>query len=365
MRQILRNPGSQTHELWSPSETRRSRHRRFVRSRYNDQTTSGQFLAKSANESRYCAQVGVNITRPRRHLVGVLLAAALVAITATACSNGNGPTLGRPTTPPLTVSAANAKTQFAPADSATITPGVQTYTGDGQCTTNFVFVDSDGNVYVGQAAHCSGTGSDTETNGCQNNSLPIGTAVTFNKGGNPITGEGTKLGGGTLVYNSWLTMHQRGETDLATCSFNDLALIRVNSEDISKVNPSIPFWGGPTGLDTDGTTAGAKIYSYGSSSLKFGWKALSKQHGTSKADQPDDDGWSHTVVMHFPGIPGDSGSAYLDSQGRALGVLSTIGLALPPVNAIGDITHELRYARTNSGIDGLQLVLGTAPFTGD
>ncbi|WP_240524034.1 hypothetical protein [Gordonia polyisoprenivorans] len=307
-----------------------------------------------------------NIAEPRRRMaVACVAAAAFVAVAASACGTSTAPTPATPATPQMTVAADAAKVDFASADSATITPGVQTYTGDAQCTTNYVFVDKSGNVYLGQAAHCSGTGKDTETNGCQNNSLPIGTAVTFNKGGNPITGVGTQLGAGTLVYNSWLTMHQKGETDQNTCSFNDLALIKVNPDDVGKVNPSIPFWGGPTGIDTDGTTPDEKIYSYGSSSLKFGFKKLSKQHGVSKADQPADNGWSHIVEMRFPGIPGDSGSAYLDAQGRALGVLSTIGLALPPLNNIGDISHELQYARANSGIDGLQLVLGTAPFKGE
>jgi hypothetical protein len=37
----------------------------------------------------------------------------------------------------------------------------------------------------------------------------------------------------------------------------------------------------------------------------------------------DGNGWSHTVYTVTPGIPGDSGSAFLDASGNALGVLST------------------------------------------
>src|SRR2546423_9625520 len=73
---------------------------------------------------------------------------------------------------------------WAPEGSATIHPGVMTFTGApsflggaAQCTANFVFTDSSGNVYLGQAAHCSSTGSDTETNGCSTKSLPIGTKI--------------------------------------------------------------------------------------------------------------------------------------------------------------------------------------------
>ena len=67
---------------------------------------------------------------------------------------------------------------WAPEGSATIHPGVMTFTGGpsflegaGQCTANFVYTDASGNVYLGQAAHCSSTGSNTETNGCSTHSL--------------------------------------------------------------------------------------------------------------------------------------------------------------------------------------------------
>ena len=65
-----------------------------------------------------------------------------------------------------------------------------------------------------------------------------------------------------------------------------------------------------------------------------------------------------------PGIPGDSGSGVPDAEGNALGVLSTLALApLPASNGVGDLDHELTYARANSGISGLQLVPGTEPFS--
>ena len=50
------------------------------------------------------------------------------------------------------------------------------YTDGAQCTANFVYYDAS-NVYLGQAAHCSGTGSNTDTNGCTSGSRPIGTPV--------------------------------------------------------------------------------------------------------------------------------------------------------------------------------------------
>ena len=58
------------------------------------------------------------------------------------------------------------RTAWAPADTATIHPGVQMYTEGAQCTANFVFTDTAGTTYVGYAAHCAGTGEATDTNGC-------------------------------------------------------------------------------------------------------------------------------------------------------------------------------------------------------
>ncbi|WP_433623598.1 hypothetical protein [Nocardia sp. CA-120079] len=96
--------------------------------------------------------------------------------------------------------------------------------------------------------------------------------------------------------------------------------------------------------------------------MRGGIAALSPQTGESKADDAAFGGWTHALVAPTPGIPGDSGSAFLDRDGHALGTLSTLGFALPIVNNIGDIAHELAYARAHSGIAGLRLVLGTEPF---
>src|SRR5205814_1846823 len=83
-----------------------------------------------------------------------------------------------------------------------------------------------------------------------------------------------------------------------------------------KVNPSIPFWGGPNGIDTNGTVQGENVYSYGNSELRGGVSQLSPKQGVSLGDAGG--GWSHNVYTASPGIPGDSGSAFLNSPGAAL-----------------------------------------------
>jgi hypothetical protein len=262
-----------------------------------------------------------------------------------------------------TAAPAAAAPTWAPADTAQIHPGTMMYTEGAQCTANFVYADGAGNVYVGYAAHCAGTGAATDTNGCNVESLPLGTKVTFNEGGN-LASEGTQVGSGTLAYSSWDTMRKIGETDENTCAYNDLALVKVDAADVAKVNPSVPFWGGPTGIDTDGTAAGDRVWTYGNSSLRAGIEQLSPHTGISLGDQAADGGWSHPLYTVTPGIPGDSGSGFMSADGKAVGVLSTLGLApLPASNNIGDLAKELAFAQAHSGIGGLQLVNGTEPFS--
>jgi hypothetical protein len=252
----------------------------------------------------------------------------------------------------LTAGGASAAPGFAPASQASVRPGAMTITAGGQCTANFFFTDPTGAVYVGQSAHCAGTGSATETNGCLAGSLPLGTPVEIRGASRP----------GTLVYSSWLAMQAFGERDPSTCAHNDFALVRLDPADVGRSNPTVPFFGGPNALDRDGTRSGEEVVSYGNSSLRLGQSALSPKRGWSVGDTGA--GWSHTVYTATPGIPGDSGSAVLDAQGLAIGTLSTVALApYPASNGVSDLQKQLAYARLH-GMPHLTLVPGTVPFKG-
>jgi hypothetical protein len=240
---------------------------------------------------------------------------------------------------------------WAPADSAAVHPGVQTFTEGGQCTSNFVFFDAADDVFIGQAAHCSGTDGNTATNGCEAGTRPLGTPVEVDGASRP----------GTIAYSSWNTMQANGEADANTCQFNDFALIKLDPADYAKVNPTIPFWGGPTGL-ADTTATGDKVLSYGNSSLRLGIEALSPKEGVSLGATGG--GWSHEVYTVTPGVPGDSGSAFIDREGRAFGVLSTLQLApKPAANGVSDLSRALAYMESHGGPD-VTLAQGTEPFTG-
>jgi hypothetical protein len=240
---------------------------------------------------------------------------------------------------------------WAPADTATIHPGVQTDTAGGQCTANFIYT-AGGNTYIGQAAHCASTGAATDTDGCLASTLPLGTQVNITGASRP----------GTLAYSSWVTMQQTGETNPDVCAYNDLALVRIDPADVAKVNPSVPGFGGPTGVGGASAT-GDDVFSYGNSSLRLGITLLSPKRGIVVSTEGN--GWSRTVYTVTPGIPGDSGSGFLNGTGQAIGTLSTVALApLAGSNGVGDLSREVAYARAH-GLSDLQVVNGTEAFTPD
>jgi hypothetical protein len=260
----------------------------------------------------------------RRRIVGTCVAGLLAALV------GAPAAMGAPTGP--------------------VHPGVQTLTAGAQCTANFIF-KAGTETYIGQAAHCSGTGAATETNGCNSASLPIGTPVT-------VTGASLP---GTMVYNSWLAMQAVHEANADTCAYNDLALVRLDPADVGKVDPTVPGFGGPTGVGT--AAVGGSVFSYGNSSLRLGVAQLSPKQGL--VVQVAGNGWSRSVYTVTPGIPGDSGSGFMNASGQAIGILSTVAvLPLPLSNGVGDLGLELNYARSH-GVPGVQLVNGTTPFSGN
>ncbi len=239
---------------------------------------------------------------------------------------------------------------WGPADTAPIHPGVQLYTQGAQCTANFIY-GSEGGAFIGQAAHCSSKGTNTDTNGCTTPHYGAGTPVE-------IDGSDGNTYSGTIVYSSWETMQAQGETDAAACQYNDLELVQINA-DASKVNPSVPFWGGPTG-GVGTASPGGSVYSYGNSSLRAGITALSPKQGVDVLNDPS--GWEYQVYTVTPGIPGDSGSGFMNAAGQALGTLSFVAVApLPASNGVGSLAKELAYMHSHGG-PGVNPVDGTVPF---
>lgn len=254
--------------------------------------------------------------------------------------------------PLLAPSPASAAPRWAPATSAAIRPGVELVTpidahSASVCTADFVFT-AGGATYLGMAAHCAGTGSSTAGSGCAARTLPTGTTVVVRRG------DGVDSHA-TLAYSSWVTMQQRRERDPQRCDFNDFALVALSPADAAVVNPTVPLLGGPTGLDVDGVAAGEGVYSYqphdGDTPVKV---------GTSLGDGAG--GQIHYVTTRPPGVPGDSGSGFLDAHGDAFGILSTAFDDARQSNGVIDLAAALDYAGRYGNLGPVTLVSGTAAF---
>lgn len=226
-----------------------------------------------------------------------------------------------------------------PADAAggAIQPGVTLVTDGAQCTANFVFTDRTGARFIGMAAHCASATGGTSTDGCLERSLPLGTEVTIQNASRP----------GKLAYSSWATMRRVGERDPNACLYNDFALVRIDPADHRRVNPTFPIYGGPTGVAA-GPASGERVYSYGNSGLRPG-SSLDPKEGRSLGTVGD--GWATRVYTITPGIPGDSGSGFLDARGRAFGVLSSVTIApLTGSNTVTNLTRAIEYLHRHTAI---------------
>lgn len=169
----------------------------------------------------------------------------------------------------------------------------------------------------------------------------------------------------------------------ALCVLRDVSsdgASQLDPADYGKVNPSVPTFGGPTGVRTTSLSVPEAVFSYGNSILRQGITLLSPKYGTNL--QEAGGGWSHQVGTISPGIPGDSGSGFFDGNGKAFGILSTLSLApIPATNGVGDLSalissvsparrrssrsvadKELAYLHKYPEFADVQLAVGTQPF---
>ena len=261
--------------------------------------------------------------------------------------NGTAPGAGNASAPNATQPAPGASHdpgpfEWPPLGEATVRPGVQTFYGGSQCTSNFVFTSPDnGTLYLGSAAHCFGPSA---------------------KLGDPIEiGDGAATG--TLAYSSWLVMGSDGgdpttgadptcsvEEDQRVCDLNDFALIRLDPAARRAVHPAMLHFGGPTALaPSEGVSMGDKVLTYGHSGLRFGLEETNWHEGyVLDHSEP----WTTTTYTATPGVPGDSGSGVLTGDGRAFGVLVTVGLTpFAASNGVTSLDLALAYAKEKGGVD--------------
>jgi hypothetical protein len=259
---------------------------------------------------------------------------------------GNGTAPGKggasPAPPPAKPPVSSAPRQWPALDAATVRPGVQTFYDGMQCTSNFVFTSPDNaTVYLGSAAHCFGP------------QAKVGDAVDVGEG----------LASGVLAYSSWLVMGSDGgdpntgdnpacsvEADQTLCDYNDFALIRVDEASEGVVHPAMLRFGGPTALAPSAEVQqGQKVLTYGNTWVRQGIDETNWHEGyVLEHAEP----WTTTTYTASPGVPGDSGSGVLTGDGRAFGVLVTIGLyPLVASNGVTSLDLAMDYAREKAGVE--------------
>ena len=168
-----------------------------------------------------------------------------------------------------------------------VRPGATVNSDTGQCTFNFMWRDQSGVRYMGTAGHCIiDSGEHTWTYG----SGP----VARNSAGQRI---------GEFVYAILIDP-------------KDFALIRLDAG--TAANPQMCHFGGPTDQNNDVTNNRVVIHHFGQG-LGLGATVPARTAVANAMPSPDH------VYAHGVAIFGDSGSGAISADGRALGVLVTIG----------------------------------------
>lgn len=178
-----------------------------------------------------------------------------------------------------------------------VRPGAVVETKVGLCTLNFLFTAPDGERFIGTAGHCI-LGGDSELAGDN------GGEKTWAKG----TGPEAKDSKG----------HRIGEFAYAVLQDpKDFSLIRLDPG--VQASPEMCNFGGPTGINSD-ISDGPRTLEYWGNGIGIGTAVPARSAvalGFPNAD--------HVYALGLA-LPGDSGSAVITEDGRAVGVLVTVGI---------------------------------------
>jgi len=217
-----------------------------------------------------------------------------------------------------------------------VRPGAIVNSEVGQCTFNFVFSGSDGRTYIGTAGHCI-------------------------LGDSPI--------GGDVGEESWAPGHGPVATDANDARIGEFAYaILQDPKDFSliRVDPGVPVsgqichFGGPTGINADQPSGAVVLHHYGNG-VAIG-TVLPARTGVALG-MPDPD----HVFAQLAALPGDSGSGVISDDGRAVGVLVTVGVHTGSIGTGGvdagvvGITRLPPQLARASSVLGIGLTLVTAP----
>ena len=244
------------------------------------------------------------------------LVALLVLPAFVGCLGDGGEPLARGDRGATPDPGADLRSGWASLEDAVVRPGVDIYTPTAVCASNFLFVRPDNtSVFLGTTANCV-------------RDLPVGGLVTI--GGPEVLG--------FLVYSSWQTMEELGETDPYAREYNDFAVVKVDESWRDLVNPTMLHLGGPSGLaDPSSAGLGARVKTYTNDT---------SQEGLVSGHAGD---WAVLVHGIPPTLPGTMGRGALTPEGKALGVVVNLGVVPNPgANGVARLDTLMAYARDHA-----------------
>lgn len=182
------------------------------------------------------------------------------------------------------------------------------------CTANFVWTDGS-SYYLGAAGHCflgnGAVGDNTSANGEDLSDVTVRVGVDFTFGGlTALNGlRGTTYELGDVVY-------ARQAADSGEQVGHDFGLVEIPQAALDQgvVDPTLPQFGGPTGVVESGALPeGEPICQYGNGVGNGEVFATKGRRGASLGDLGDSKHW----YAALRGSPGDSGSAILGADPTA------------------------------------------------
>ncbi|MEX2394257.1 MAG: trypsin-like serine protease [Actinomycetota bacterium] len=199
-----------------------------------------------------------------------------------------------------------------------VQPGVQITMGNSLCTLNWIY-DGPGGPYAGTAAHCvSGVGQRiTLTDG----NVAFGTVSLFRE-------------------------------DL------DYALITIDAEDVSLINPALKGHPSiPQGVSTVDTAAVGDTMQFSGYGTGFGFSNITQEQ--RQGILGFNDGTQHYIYGAVS--PGDSGGPVADvtDGGKAFGIVNTLGLALTPLPQAGEGGLSLDALLADAAAQGVPISVRT------
>jgi len=282
-----------------------------------------------------------------RSTLATLAAAAALAVSISAQAGLLGSTLG-PTLDPI-LSPPTADTNWtlggvpctlipvpaaAPVGTGTcpgVRPGGIVVSDIGQCTLNFLFQGSDGNLYIGTAGHCIlGQG-------------PFG-GDAGEMSWAPGTGPMARDGNGNRIGEFAYAILQDPK---------DFSLIRIDPQ--VPAEAGMCHFGGPTGVNADqpGATQPVVLNYFGNG---VGVGVALPARSALAAGMPDPD----HVFANGAVAPGDSGSGIMSSDGRAVGVVVTLGVHTGSIGLGGVDAGTIGITRLLPQAERAEAVLGVA-----